>query len=128
MNKINLKSEKGFTLQDLIAAIIIFTIFVGTIGSLISTVVKMQLKTQMTAGATNYAIMILEDIDKRPYNQITSDLASSYSMPQGFNLRIDITNHTGWTDLIKFVKITISHDLFGEHEELVINRLKINEI
>lgn len=135
LDKINIKSEKGFTMQDLIVAIMVFSVFVGIIGTLMSSVAKLNMQTRMTASATNYAILILEDIDKISYEQVTNSLASSYpskfSIPAGFNIAIDVTNYNegnNKVDLIKEVKLTITYSLRNDTEELVMHKLKIKEM
>lgn len=135
INKLNIKSEKGFTMQDLVGAIIVLSLFVGIIGMLMTSVVKVNLKTRMSASATNYAIQILEDIDKISYEEVTSSLANSYPskflIPSGFTVNLEVENYNEGTDkqdLVKTVKLTISYTLFNEKEDLVINKLKMKEI
>lgn len=133
--KLNIKSEKGFTMQDLIGAVIIFVMFMGVISAMMNVVYKLNLKIRMTAYATNYAIAILEDIDKISYDNVQNSLASSYKekfkIPDGFNVNLEIeeiTNTKLISGKIKKVKLRISYSLQNETEDLFIEKYKVKEI
>lgn len=135
MKKLKIKSEAGFTMTDLIAALIIFSIFTGIIGTLMYNSFKMNLQTKMASIAGGYAIQILEDIDKITYDEVTNGMENSYKskfgIPSGFDLNIEVSNYNEGTskeDLIKKVKLTITYNFAGSSEELVINKLKVKEI
>lgn len=135
MRKLNFRSDSGFTMTDLIAALIIFSIFTGMIATLMYTSLKMNLQIKMAGAAENYAIQILEDIDKIGYDQVTNGMEDSYKskfgVPTGFDLSIEVSNYNEGTskeDLIKKVKLTISYEFAGNSEKLVIEKLKIKEI
>ena len=80
--KLNIKSEVGFTLQDLTIAMLILSIFVGVIGTLMYNSYKVSLESKVLAQAVNYSVHILEDIDKRPYNEIDSTLVPFSNQPE----------------------------------------------
>lgn len=134
--KLNIKSEKGFTMQDLIIAALIITIFVGIIASMMYSVYKTNIKADLTAQMATYAVQILEDIDKISYDEVKSDLANSYnskfSIPAGYNIALEVSNYgegiENVKDVMKIVKLTISYELLGETEEFVVQRLKIKEV
>ena len=135
MRKLNFRSDSGFTMTDLIAALIIFSIFTGMIATLMYTSLKMNLQIKMAGAAENYAIQILEDIDKIGYDQVTNGMEDSYKskfgVPTGFDLSIEVSNYNEGTskeDLIKKVKLTISYEFAGNSEKLVLEKLKIKEI
>lgn len=135
MKKLNLKSESGFTMTDLIAALIIFSVFTGIIGTLFYSSFKMNLQTKMAGTAGNYAIQILEDIDKMTYDEVVNGMENNYrnklSIPTAFDIKIEIVNYNEGNnkeDLIKKVKLTINYSLAGKNEELVMNHLKIKEV
>ena len=50
-NKINIKSNSGFTMADLIAALTIFTIFTGIICGLFYSAYKVSLETKLSSTA-----------------------------------------------------------------------------
>ena len=135
MNKIKLKlkSDKGFTMQDVIAACIILTIFVGTIVALMTSVHKTYIKTRLTSQMATYAVKILEDIDKISYADAQKRTASYYKskfqIPAGFNVDLQLTDYGENTeDVIKIVNLKITYTLQGDTTEYTVQRLKIKEV
>ena len=135
MEKQKLKSEAGFTMTDLAAALIIFSIFAGLIGSLMYSSFKTNLQTKVAGVATSYAIQILEDIDKIGYDEVINGMEDAYrtkfKIPTQFDINMEISNYNegnARADLIKIVKLTMTYHFAGTSEEVVINRLKIKEI
>ena len=108
-----LKTEKGFTLQDLVIACLIITLFVGTIGSLMFLVYKTNIKADLTSQMCLYAVQILEDIDKISYEEAQTMTGSVYkekfSIPDGFNVQLDFLNYgegvENIQDVMKIVNI-----------------------
>ena len=131
-----IKSNKGFTMQDLIIATLIITIFVGLIGTLMYSVYNVNIRTDLTSQMATYAVQILEDIDKISYDEVTSELADTYkskfSIPAGFDLNIEVSNYgegiNNVQDVIKIVNLTISYELTGDVQQYSVQRLKIKEI
>lgn len=135
MKKLNLKSEAGFTMTDLVAALIIFSIFTGIIGTLMYSSFKANLQTKMAAMAGGYAVQILEDIDKITYDEVKNGMENKYktkfSIPAGFDLNIEVSNYNEGNnkeDLIKKVKLTITYVFAGNSEQFVVNKLKVKEV
>lgn len=135
MKKINFKSEAGFTMTDLVAAIIIFSIFTGIIGTLMYSSFKTNLQTKMAGMAGNYAIQILEDIDKITYDEVKNGMENSYKnkfkISSAFDINIEVSNYNEGNskeDLIKKIKLTIYYQLAGDSEKFVVNHLKVKEI
>ena len=134
--KLKIKSEKGFTMQDLMIAAFVIVIFVGIISGMMYSVYKTNLKMDLTARMSMYAVQILEDIDKIAYEEVNSSLASKYieqfSIPSGFYVDIQVSKYgeelENIQDVMKIVKLTISYTLQGETEEFVVQRLKIKEL
>lgn len=135
MKKINLRSDSGFTMTDLAAAILIFGIFTGIIGTLMYSSYKINLQTKMAVAAGNYAIQILEDIDKISYEEVTNGMEAGYKskflIPEGFDVTIEVSNYNEGTikeDLIKKIRLVITYEFAGDSEKIQINRLKIKEV
>ncbi len=134
--KLNIKSEKGFTMQDLIAAILIFAVFTVAIMNLLNVNYQMNYKIRMTENATSYAIQIMEDIDKIAYEDVNSSLTSTYykekfNIPAGYSVKLDITEVTlGMPkyDIVKRVRLTVLYTLYDDTEQVVIDRYKIREL
>lgn len=134
-NKINMKSNSGFTMTDLIVALAIFTIFTGIIASLFYSSFKANMQVKLSSASISYAIQILEDIDKTTYDEVQNGMESSYiskfSIPSAFNLKIDVFNYNDGNDkedLIKRIKLTITYEFSGETEAFAVERLKIKEL
>ncbi len=135
LNMFNTKSNSGFTMYDLIVAIAIITLFTGTIGTLVYNGTKADYKIKLTGLATNYAIQILEEIDKIPYEEVQNDMEyyyiNKFNIPQGFDITIEVTNYNegnDMQDLIKKVKLTITHEFLEESESFVVSHLKVREL
>lgn len=129
---INSKSEAGFTMQDITIAMMILMIFIGIIGGMFVTLYKLNTQIKVTANATYYAMQILENIDKIAYEDVTESLESKYAEEiQGYQINLEIEPYNDQyhtMDLIKKVKLTISHESFGETGSFVVQRLKIKEV
>ena len=135
ITKLNIRSESGFTMQDLIVAMILMTVFVGTIAGLMYSSYKLNYESRVAAQAVNYSVQILEDIDKIPYEDVQSSLAQSYvskfSIPAGYQVNLEVSNYNegnNKADVIKIVKLTISYTFGGNTENIIIQRLKVKEV
>lgn len=132
--KFHSKSENGFTLTDLAIAIFVIMIFTGLIGTIFYRITEVKLSTQLSAEATVYAIQILEDIDRRDYEQVQNGMENNYKsifqIPEGYELSLNVsdTNSTSSNGQpVKRVELRIKYTFKGRDEELVITRLKVRE-
>lgn len=130
-----IKSNSGFTMTDLVIALIIFLIFSGLVATAFYASYVTNSKIKITASATNYSIQILEDIDKITYGEVQNGMESMYrqkfSIPEGYNLKIEVTNYNDGNDkedLIKNVKLTIEYKITGDTEKIIINKIKVKEL
>ena len=93
---LKLKSNNGFTMQDLIIAIAIFTLFAGIIGTAIVATFRVQSDSQVDEVGTLYAIQIAEYIDKISFDDVESgmgdSLASMFNVPANFTVTIDVSD------------------------------------
>lgn len=136
IKKINIKSEQGFTMEDLIIALMIITLFVSVIATFMYRVYKVNLKINLTSQMTMYAVQILEDIDKIPYEDVKSELSDIYSqkfnIPKGFEIDLQVSRYgeemPNTEDVIKIIRLNISYTFSNEKEEFTVTRLKIREI
>ena len=126
-----LKSNKGFTMQDVIIGLIVLTIFAGTIASCYLAIYKVQAQTQATAVATLYGIQILENIDRISYEQVENGMEQSYKQTYGIsdamNLKIDVSQYNS-ENTIKRIKLTLTYRIAGNEENLVFEKFKVKEI
>lgn len=135
MIKINIKSNSGFTMADLVAALTIFALFATIISTLMYSAFKTNLQVKMSGASIHYAMQILEDIDKMPYENVKNGMESSYinkfSIPSAFTISIDVFDYNEGNskeDLIKKVKLTMTYEFSDDTESIVINKLKVKEL
>ena len=140
MNKIKdqLKSNRGFTIQDLVFAIMILMIFIGVITGMYISVYRMQADTQIDSIATIYGIKMLEYIDKISFNEVTESnkfklinkMKEDFSIPDKFNVTLDIQKYTPeWynKDYVRKVTLSIKYLTGDTESELKFNRIKVKE-
>lgn len=132
---INLKSNQGFTMQDLAVAIIILILFAGTIGGIYVSILTVQAETKIDAIVTVYAMQILEDIDRIDYEDVTNGMEESYrtkfKIPSSMTLNINVTKYepeTNSEDIIKNIKVTIDYSFRGKTKQFVIENIKVKEV
>ena len=133
---LKIKSENGFTMQDLLVACFIFILFVGLIGTLMYRVYETNIRASLTSQMCMYAVQILADIDKISYEDAQSktgaDYKEQFSIPEGFNVELQFTDYGAdkayIEDIIKIVDLKISYTVANQTEEFTVRRLKIKEI
>lgn len=133
---INLKQEKGFTMQDLIIAFGIILLVGGTIGSTYLAIYTIQSDTKVDALATLYAIQITEYIDKISYEEVVNEIninsiKQRFNISDKFTVNINVANYEQDEenlDMIKKVKIELSYSFRKQNRKIVFNRLKIKEL
>ena len=131
--RLKIKSENGFTMQDLLAGCLILTIFVGTIAGLMTYVYKTNVQTRLMAQMASYAVEILEDIDKISYEDAQDKDGNYYkekfSIPAGFNVDLQFSDYgENLEDVIKIVNLKVSYTFNNDTTEYKIQRLKIKEM
>lgn len=132
---LNLKSNQGFTIQDLAVAIIILILFAGTIGGIYISILTVQAETKIDSIVTVHAIKILEDIDRIDYEDVQNGMEENYqnkfNIPSNMTLHIDVSNYepeANSKDLIKNVKVTIDYSFRGNEKQFVIESIKVKEV
>ena len=83
-----IKSNQAFTMQDLVIAIMVLLLFVGTIGGTYLAIYQVQADTKLDSVATLYMIQMLEYIDKIGYDEVTNGmeetLRTQFAVPSRF--------------------------------------------
>ena len=77
-NKLNIKSENGFTVQDLLIAIFIIMLFAALISTTMFSVYKNNAKVNVSAQMATYAVQILDSFSKIPWIFWISSLKSCF--------------------------------------------------
>ena len=126
-----LRSNKGFTMQDVIIGIVILTVFAGTIAGSYLAIYKIQAETQMTAVSSLYGIQILENIDRISYDDVKNGMEDAYRKAYGISdkvgLNIEVSQYDT-EDTLKMIKLTLTYQIAGNTEELVLEKLKVKEL
>ena len=87
--------------------------------------------------AVNYAVIILEDTDRLPYAEVTTEnlmnnVQDRYYMSDNYTANIEVTNYSDIDstkeDIIKIVKVTISYKLRDQEYSYTVQKLKIKEM
>ena len=137
--KEKLKSNKGFTIQDLIFSLMIIMISIGAIGSLFVYVYEVKSDTQVDYIATIYAIKMLEYMDKVTYDkvseenksQLISEMKSTFDIPSTFNISLDIKKYTtslGNEDYVRIIKLKMDYTFKNKDKQLVFDSVKVKEL
>lgn len=128
------KLNKGATLSDIVIAIIIMIILGATVISMFYKLYYNTVMIRLNAIAVNYAVSILEDIDKLSYDEVTEDVnfKGKFNIPNNFRIILEVKKYNEENpekeDIIKIVKLTIKYRMQDDEEELTISKLKIKEI
>ena len=136
MEKTSLKQNKGMTMTDVIAAIIILCLFTGIIGNLYYQIVFNSNMIKLNSTAVYYVVKISEEIDKISYEEVTRELANTlkekYSIPDSYVITINVENYNkddpSKEDIIKIVTIKAEYECFKEQKQYEIKKRKIKEI
>lgn len=130
-----IKSDKGFTMQDLVIAIMVLLLFVGTIGGTYLAIYQVQADTKLDSVATLYMIQMLEYIDKIGYDEVNNGmedtLRTQFNVPSRFEFVIDVSNYSPSNDsldLVKIVKLSMTYTFQEQERNIVIEELKVKEI
>lgn len=132
---LKLKSNRGFTMQDLILAIVIFTLFAGIVGSILVSTFKVQSDSQVDEVGTLYAVQIAEYIDKISFDEVTTGMGESvakkFNIPYDFTVTVNVSDYkpTGETlSYVKEVDINLEYNFANDSRNIRIQRLKIKEL
>lgn len=129
-----IKSNKGVSLVDIGVAIIIIMLLGATIANMFYQIYYNVSMIRLNATAVNYAVNILEDIDRLAYEDVDNDLliSNDYDLASMFEASIDvekyIENNPEKEDIIKIVTLTIKYKMSGDSEEITFKKLKIKEM
>lgn len=130
-----LKNNGGFSLADLVIAILVISICTGIISNLYIEISYNTAMTRMQSVAYNYAIQALELTDKLDYSKVDNSLNNSIyqtlNLSDGFDIKIDVEKYasanSGKKDIIKTVNVTVNYKFRNENFTINLAKLKIRE-
>lgn len=132
----NVEKNKGAALSDVVIAILIMILFLGILTSGYYNIYKNNISIKREAIATDYAIMILEDIDKMSYEDVTEklnlDLDNKYNILDDYTVYLNIENYnendSSKQDIIKIVTLNIQYKDVDDDINYTVQKLKIKEL
>ena len=134
-NIINLKSNKGFTMQDLVLAIAIFALFSVIIGTGLVVTFKVQADSQVDEVGTLYAVQIAEYIDKISFDEVENgmgdSMAKKFNIPTNFTVTINVSDYKPELQEASYVKdvdINLEYNFNNDSRNIRIQKLKIKEL
>ena len=130
-----LLNNKGVTGIDLVLSITILVIFSGTIISIMSSIYKTSQEIEKSENAMSYATIILEKVDEKSYEEVTSDFVTNLINNNEIKISDDYSVTFSVTpageeneDLVKKVNVNVTYNVNGKDKSIIINKLKIKEI
>ena len=122
---------------DIVVSIVVLSLFAGIIAGMFAELFLQNISIRMNAMAVNYAIIILEDTDRLPYAEVTTEnlmnnVQEKYYMSDNYTANIEVTNYSDIDntkeDIIKIVKVTISYQLQDQDYSYTVQKIKIKEM
>lgn len=122
---------------DIVVSILVLSLFAGIIAGMFAELFIQNISIRMDAMAVNYAVIILEDTDRLPYAEVTTEnlmnnVQERYYMSDNYTANIEVTNYSDIDstkeDIIKIVKVTISYKLRNQEYSYTVQKLKIKEM
>jgi len=132
----NIKSNRAATMTDVIIAMLILIVFTGVLTNSFYRIYKHNLEIRMNAIAVDYAVKILENIDKISYEEVNNDLNNTikedHNMNDNYTANLVIENYNKddetKKDIIKIVTLTINYNVLEEEHTYRVKKLKIKEM
>ena len=133
----NIKSNRGFSITDVVIALIILTIFTGVIGNLIYQIAYNNAALRVNAIAADYAVKEAEYIDKIAYEDVQTSnekitQINGENVLDAFTIKLDVedykANDETKQDIIKKVTITVNYNILKDEKSYKIEKLKIKEM
>lgn len=132
---LNLKSDKGFTMQDLIIAMAIFALFSVIVGTGLVSIFKVQADSQVDEVGTLYAVQIAEYLDKISFDEVENGMgdlvAKKFNIPTNFTVIINVSDYKPEDEVTSYVKdvdINLEYNFNNNSRNIRIQRLKIKEL
>lgn len=131
-----IKENKAATMSDVVIGMLILIMFTGILTTSFYKIYSNNISIRMNALAVDYAIKILEDIDRMPYEEVNNNLndniSQNYGIKEGYQATLDIQNYNKndetKEDIIKIVTLTISYKSINNDENYTVQKLKIKEM
>jgi len=132
----NIKSNRAATMADVIMAVLIMIMFTGILSTSFYRIYKHNILIRMNAVAVDYAIKVLENVDKISYEEVNNSLNDSlkenYNINDNYTVNLNVENYNKddetKEDIIKIVTVTVNYEVLDEKQTYEIKKLKIKEM
>lgn len=132
----NMKSNRAATMTDVVVAIMIMIMFTGILTTSFYRMFKHNISIRMNAIAVDYAIKILEDIDKISYEEVNNDLNDilneKYNINSNYIVSLEVENYNkddqNKEDIIKTISLTINYNVLNESKLYKVKKIKVKEM
>ena len=130
------KENRAATMTDVVMGVMIFIMFTGILTSGFYNIYRHNSAIRLNAIAVDYAVKILEDIDRMTYEEVTNDLNNEldekYGIKGSYKVSLDVKNYNEddeqKQDIIKIVNVTVKYNVAKKEEEYTVKKLKIKEM
>lgn len=125
-----LKSDRGITGTDISIAIIVIVVFTGVISKLMYNSYANGVEIQISANASCYATIILEKVDEKPFDEITSNFVLDLINDKVIDIDPMYSVYFYVEDLTymyKKVTVKILYSINNKQQDLTISKIKVNE-
>lgn len=130
------RENRAATMTDVIVGMIILIMFTGILTTSFYKMYMHNISIRMNAIAVDYAIKILEDVDRMTYEEVTNDLNNTltqkYTIKENYTINLEIENYNkddlDKQDIIKIVKVTVKYKVADQEQEYTVKKLKIKEM
>ena len=145
--KKKLMNNKGVTGIDIVVAVLVMSIFAGTVIVLMKNLYLQAVEIQKTANANAYLTIILEKADEKSYDEVTDDFVTNLirageikigseenSIPDEYEITFNVEPIEASGKTLKNVKkVTIKIKYYLDKDktkskEIVMSKLKVNEV
>lgn len=134
----NLKSNKAIAIMDIVIALTVLALLVGSVGTLYYEIAYNDLRIKYGAIATYYVVNILESIDEQNYDDVRSMSNEEfkrkfendeYSSFLELSTKVENYNQDDEEkkDLIKIVTIEVKYRVLQDDMSYTVKKLKIRE-
>lgn len=130
------RENRAATMTDVIVGMIILIMFTGILTTSFYKMYMHNISIRMNAIAVDYAIKILEDVDRMTYEEVTNDLNNTltqkYTIKENYTINLEIENYNKndetKQDIIKTVKVTVKFKVADQEQEYTVKKVKIKEM
>lgn len=120
-----IKSQKGFTIAELVVAMIILIILIGVISTIFINVYLSFTESKRYSTATLYATQIAEKADQLLFEEVTKENLTYIDIPTGYDTQITIESNKENT--IKTIHIYVNYKIGNNQKTVKLDKIKVRD-